>query len=149
VGELTLTLRVDRVDTLANGRRLLIDYKSGDAKPRLWLGERPEDPQLPLYTRLLDADQVEGVSFAVLRHAVQEYRGLARSAQGPGIEADLGKATAKTSRTITEWNALQDHWNESLEALVSEFIQGHAPVAPLNRNSTCAYCRLEALCRVR
>jgi probable DNA repair protein len=149
MGGLTLTLRVDRVDALANGRRLLIDYKSGDAKPRHWLGERPEDPQLPLYTRLLDADELEGVSFAVLRHSEQEYRGLARSAQGPGIETDLGKATAKTPPPITEWDELQSHWNQRLEALVTEFVEGHAPVAPLNRNRTCTYCGLEALCRVR
>jgi probable DNA repair protein len=68
LGPLTITLRVDRVDELPDGRKLVIDYKSGDSKVRLWLGERPEDPQLPLYAQLLAAEQVEGVSFAVLRH---------------------------------------------------------------------------------
>ena len=61
LGSLSLTLRPDRIDTLADGRRLVIDYKTGAVQRKSWLGERPADPQLPLYT-LLD-DTVAGLAF--------------------------------------------------------------------------------------
>jgi probable DNA repair protein len=148
-GDLAITLRVDRVDSLPGGRHLLIDYKTGDAKTSLWLGERPEDPQIPLYAQVLDAGEVEGVSFAVLRHAQTEYRGLARSEQGPGIGADVAGVSAKSDVPVLDWEALQIHWRRVLESLAQEFLDGHAPVQPLYPARTCNYCGLEALCRVR
>ena len=148
-GDLAITLRIDRVDTLPNGRALLIDYKSGDVKPQRWLGQRPEDPQLPLYTQLLDPQQVEGVSFAVLRHSATEYRGLARSEQGPGIATGIAGATAKTDAEMEDWEALQAHWAAVLAQLAQEFLDGHAAVAPRDARNTCRFCGLEALCRIR
>ncbi len=145
---LTVTLRVDRIDLLPNGKRLLIDYKSGDARTRQWLGQRPEEPQLPLYTRLFPTDQVEGVGFAVLRHSDTEYRGLARSAQGSGIEDDIAAATGKTDAEQADWDALQLHWDATIDQLAGEFVGGHATVSPLDRNRSCSYCGLEALCRI-
>jgi probable DNA repair protein len=148
LGGLLLTLRVDRIDTLANGRKLLIDYKSGDPTPRSWLEDRPEDPQLPLYTLLLEPEAVEGVSFAVLRETDVAYRGLARSDQGPGISADVEKATARAAVPLEDWDALQAHWNRTLSSLAREFLEGRAVVAPLDPRRTCRYCGLEALCRI-
>lgn len=148
-GDLVITLRVDRVDSLPNGRKLLIDYKSGDVKPKRWLGQRPEDPQLPLYTQLLEPGQVEGISFAVLRHSATEYRGLARSQQGPGIAADIAGSTGKTDAEVEDWDALQAHWSRVLEGLAQEFLAGKATVDPLDQRKTCSFCGLEALCRIR
>lgn len=148
-GDLAITLRIDRVDTVADGQRLLIDYKSGDAKPQQWLGKRPEDPQLPLYTQLLEPGEVEGISFAVLRHSATEYRGLARTEQGPGIATDISGATAKAGEEMEDWEALQAHWARLLGQLAQEFLDGHAPVEPLDPRKTCNFCGLEALCRIR
>ena len=44
-------MRIDRIDRLADGARVLIDYKSGLADAD-WRGERPDNPQLPLYALL-------------------------------------------------------------------------------------------------
>lgn len=148
-GALAITLRIDRVDTLPSGRKLVIDYKSGDVKPQRWLGLRPEDPQLPLYTQLLEPDQVEGISFAVLRQSATEYRGLARSEQGPGIATDIAGATSKAGAEMEDWQTLQAHWTRVLALLAEEFLDGHAPVDPQDPRKTCTYCGLEALCRIR
>ncbi len=149
LGPLTITLRIDRVDELPGGEKLVIDYKSGDSKVRLWLGDRPEDPQLPLYTQLLAPGEVAGVSFAVLRHSAVEYRGLAASSQGPGISTDIAKATSKLETSLDDWAALQAHWKAVLQELAQEFLDGHAAVAPIDRKNSCTFCGLEALCRVR
>src|SRR5699024_5393544 len=53
---LKLRLRVDRVDQLADGRRLVIDYKTGGSKLAVipdWSRERPIELQLPLYANWL------------------------------------------------------------------------------------------------
>src|ERR1700747_974209 len=49
VGGLKLRLRADRIDLLENGQRLLLDYKSGEVSVKDWEGERPDEPQRPLY----------------------------------------------------------------------------------------------------
>ncbi|RYD87725.1 MAG: hypothetical protein EOP50_20300, partial [Sphingobacteriales bacterium] len=49
LGSLRLNLRLDRVDSLADGGQVVIDYKSRDSSSQLWLEERPLDPQVPLY----------------------------------------------------------------------------------------------------
>ena len=49
IAGLALQLRLDRVDRLADGSLLVIDYKSGDVSPAAWELPRPDDVQLPLY----------------------------------------------------------------------------------------------------
>ena len=44
-----IRLIIDRVDRLPSGEEIIIDYKTGKVEPKKWFGERPEDPQLPLY----------------------------------------------------------------------------------------------------
>lgn len=149
LGPLTITLRIDRVDQLADGGKLVIDYKTGDSRTNLWLGERPEEPQLPLYTQLLGSDDVRGISFAILRPNTLEYRGLASADQGGGISADIAHAHRRADIAIEDWSELQLHWQRVLQALGQEFLDGHAPVDPIDRKRSCAHCGLEALCRIR
>ncbi len=58
---LEFSVRIDRVDRLADGARVLIDYKSGMAAPD-WRGERPDNPQLPIYA-LLRRDALVAVAY--------------------------------------------------------------------------------------
>ncbi len=51
VGPLRFQLRVDRVDVV-DEMQVLIDYKTGAAGTKDWLGERPDAPQVPLYAIL-------------------------------------------------------------------------------------------------
>ena len=46
-GGLAVNAKLDRVDRLPDGRRIVIDYKGGSAKVADCLGTRPEEPQLP------------------------------------------------------------------------------------------------------
>ena len=61
ISGLELTLRPDRIDRLEDGRRIVIDYKSTAPAKSRWLGLRPQEPQLPLYT-FLD-QELEGIAF--------------------------------------------------------------------------------------
>lgn len=114
---LTVTLFIDRIDELENGERLLIDYKTGaDLNSRQWLGERPDEPQLPLYA-VTDPDPVHGVAFAQLNPKALQWIGMgALSAPLPGVQP------------TEDWDAQQAEWQTVLSELAHAFLQGDARV---------------------
>ena len=66
IGGLSLNARLDRVDETDDGRRIVIDYKTGKASPGAMLGERPDEPQLPLYLVGAEPDAA-AVAFAQVK----------------------------------------------------------------------------------
>ncbi len=67
-------VRADRVDVLPDGREIILDYKTGQLKPRGWEGERPDEPQLPLYC-VTSERPVAGIAFALIRTGELQFRG--------------------------------------------------------------------------
>jgi ATP-dependent helicase/nuclease subunit B len=135
VAGLELSGRIDRLDKLASGGHALIDYKTGRPTPNAWQGERPDDPQLPLYA-LSAAEDIAALAYAKLQAGGMKYMGFAR-AKDKGFVAEA-----------KDWNALVGGWKQSLEALGAGFAAGEARVDPKNLLQTCRYCDLQPLCRV-
>jgi ATP-dependent helicase/nuclease subunit B len=136
----SLSLRLDRVDRLADGRLLVIDYKSGAAHKFDAYEDRPPKPQLPAYATAA-GDQVAAVLAVYLGRDGVKLRGLTDRAgrvPGRGIEALPGGEAG--------WPALLEQWRERLERLVREFLDGRAAVQP--QPGACEYCHLQMLCRV-
>jgi ATP-dependent helicase/nuclease subunit B len=144
IGALHINLRIDRIDRLANDELLVVDYKSGNAQIRYWLGERPQQPQLPLYVYAL-GDRCAGASFAIVRSQDGGYRGLAREDVGAGIKADVARATRGR---VADWQVLVQGWQANLETLAQAFLDGVARVDPPDTNVSCTYCGLQAVCRI-
>lgn len=141
LGPLSFTTRVDRMDRLADGSLAIIDYKTGDAKPVAWDGERPDEPQLPCYA-VGNREHLAAVLFGVLRPGELGYRGYAKSGNRlPGV-------SVYDSEDGGAWEGLLVQWQEVLSRLATEFAAGEASVDPKDRNQTCKYCHLAALCRV-
>ncbi len=80
IAGLVLSLRLDRVDSLAQGAELLIDYKTGDSSIAMWMGERPDEPQLPLY-HLARPVLPEAVAFAQVRRGECGWSGSVRTSR--------------------------------------------------------------------
>jgi len=76
IAGLRVNITRDRVDQLVDGRRVVLDYKTGEIKRNLWEGDRPDDPQLPLYAVAEQEAAVAGVAFAQLKVGQIGFRGV-------------------------------------------------------------------------
>jgi ATP-dependent helicase/nuclease subunit B len=143
INGLTLNLKIDRIDETPDKKYVLIDYKSGEAKPGDWLKERIIAPQLPLYSTLLSPSVV---AFGKIKKGQIEFKGVKDSS----IDFSGFKATNYTKETnVSEWSDLLDLWKNKIELLANEFLLGRAVIEPALNQETCKNCDLDSLCRIR
>jgi len=124
------------MDRLADGSHALIDYKTGaQLTPQMWIGERPDEPQLPLYAASA-AEDIGAVAFARLRTGSMRFMGFSRAKDAiPQVKP-------------CQWDSLQAQWRTALEGLARQFSAGDARVDPKKGFATCRSCDLQPLCRV-
>jgi probable DNA repair protein len=134
LGQLQIRLRMDRIDELPDGSRLIIDYKSGRSSVADWQGDRPAKPQLLLYG-LAAPESTVAIAVAQVRPRDSRFLGLGKVAAAPGVS------------TVEDWESLNARWRESLERLAAAFLSGDAAVDPLT-GASCTWCGLQPLCRV-
>ena len=137
---LKLKLRVDRIDRIGSGGSLLIDYKTSAVSRSRWFGERPDEPQLPLYGAYGGVEDLRGIIFAQIRAGKIRFDGCVENP-----DAVMGSAMKNTEPYGLE---MREGWAEALRMLAEEFLSGHAAVMPKKYPGTCRYCALPALCRV-
>lgn len=144
---LTLTGTIDRLDRLADGTVMLIDYKTGQASKGNWFPEkRIADPQLPAYAVSMDP-RPGAIAFARIRPEALKFDGLANGDAGtPGVGALADERSR--FKAIDSWNDLLTDWQTHLEALARDFTAGKAAVDP-RKPDECNRCHLHALCRIR
>ena len=134
IGGIPISARVDRLDRLdfpeiSEGRRQsgllrIVDYKTGKIDIRDCMGDEhtaPDDPQMAIYSLLLEADCV---TYAVVN---------LQSMKIENLEPDV-----KFYKT---------HWKHNLEKLADLFNAGWAKIQPKYGEKTCEYCDYLSLCR--
>ncbi|MGN9784862.1 ATP-dependent helicase [Nonomuraea sp. ZG12] len=125
--------RVDRVERDAEGRAVIIDLKTGGAKPRP--GELDRHPQLGVY-------QLAALLGAFARHGMTEPGGAAL--------VQLGKAAGKTAAVEQQQGALAEDpnpgWAGDLVDTVAIGMSG--PFFQAKVNDGCRTCAAKASCPV-
>ena len=138
---LSLRMRLDHIDEYEIGGYAVKDYKTGDVNVLKWQGERPEEPQLPLYA-VTHGGQIKAVAYAGMKKGRLAFTGL-------GEDPELIEGVVPVSEIVTEdsWRKHLSDWESNLEKLAEEYLHGEAGVMPRD-NKACQYCDLHTLCRI-
>ncbi|GAA5316644.1 MAG: PD-(D/E)XK nuclease family protein [Candidatus Pelagadaptatus aseana] len=119
---LPLTLRLDRLDQLATGELIVIDYKTGSPNIKHWGGDRPEEPQLPLYALAYQSD-IQALMFVQINARQTTAMGIG---QLQDYHPDISPASDGAKMELPDnWPEILQHWQQTLESLAQEFQQGH------------------------
>lgn len=158
-------LRVDRIDELDDGRRVIIDYKSGgqvgQASLANWAAERIEEPQLPIYAAFLPApayaavhgdisaaEGLAGVVFARVRLDECGFVGVAADAGLlPKVSALADARKLFPEAQFPDWESLVGHWRTRIAAIAREIRDGHAAVSFADEKAL-TYCEVKPLLRL-
>ena len=149
LGEVTLDVKFDRLDRLADGGAAIIDYKSGRAvPPAKWFETRPQAPQLALYAMAHaqggHAQSVAALAYGQVRPGEVRAVGLAaNSAVWPG----LTQPTEIRSVALADWTAAASHLQKAMLTLAGDIVAGDARVSPRDATA-CSRCHLQAVCRI-
>jgi len=165
LADMRLSLRIDRVDRLASGSIVLIDYKSGQTPGvARWVGHPPqyrsEYPQLGLYAvaaknsadSLLQGE-IEALLVATLKLGAEGFAGFTVESAffGKGSGVSQAPPTLDKVRNLEEslkdWSLLIEQWESSFISRIDEFKEGYAEVDPLP--GACVFCDLQTLCRIQ
>ncbi|SFV82363.1 FIG01199495: hypothetical protein [hydrothermal vent metagenome] len=136
VAGLHFSTRLDRVDEMNNGDRIIFDYKTGKLPSNPWCGNPIKEPQLPIYATTNPAD---GIAFIKPAADKISITGLAR---------DKDSLPKKTSgqKSCTDWDEQLKLWQQQLDQTSLDYQQGDAEVLPTK--GACEYCEYDSLCRV-
>ena len=151
VADLALNVRVDRVDRveLPDGgtAHVILDYKTGQPSAKKWEGERPDEPQLPLYatsamSQLAGTGEapVAAIAFAVVRAGDKlDFVSAPRKSAWLSRDPRANHASLGTELHL---------WRQTLESLAQDFSNGIASVGPKEYPATCRFCDQRLLCRL-
>lgn len=148
-GGLVFKTKADRVDRLASGEHIILDYKTGQsASSASWQEENITEPQLPLYS-LNESEQLSAIALAKVNEKRCQFNGVAKdNAILPGIKAfqandSLLEKDQENADEADHWALLLGHWKIQLDKIATSFRQGQAEINP----SDCRFCGYAVLCR--
>jgi exodeoxyribonuclease-5 len=147
-----IKLVVDRVDKLADGRLLVMDYKTGNKIDfKNWGQATITEPQLPIYAAFLLQDkEVGAVCFAKVTLDKAGFAGISATPDLVQGAAVFGESRAKAifdEQQFLDWNSVFAHWRDRITQTALVLKQGQAHVQFENEKQL-AYCEVLPLLRL-
>jgi exodeoxyribonuclease-5 len=144
-------LVIDRVDTLADGRLVVMDYKTGSMPDfKNWATDKISEPQLPIYAAFLlqDAD-IAAVCFGKLRLTDGGFAGVAAEDDiVPGIKAfNHEKNKLFDPAQFPDWPSVLTHWHTQITRTALALKAGEAAVV-FESEQDLGYCDVLPLLRL-
>jgi len=133
---LSFATKLDRMDQLDNGDKLIIDYKTGQSALSQITGEVIEQAQLPIYAI---SNEVDGIAFAQINASECVFKAVAK-------DREMLPSSKQAQTKMPDWDAQLNTWRETLSKASLNFQQGMADVLP--EKNACNYCDYDLLCRV-
>lgn len=146
IGGLRIVTRLDRVDTLENGAKVVIDYKTGDCKKNAWKPDELTEPQMLLYDI---GSGFDAIAFASLKLSKTRFIGITKDAgMLPDVKSlDEDSGWRKSIEGVEDWEDLKDRWREALTTIAEKFVEGRNEVEP-RKKKVCDFCELPIFCRI-
>ncbi|WP_428240955.1 PD-(D/E)XK nuclease family protein [Gynuella sp.] len=148
IGTLTLNIRFDRIDKLADGSLMVVDYKTGETNVNAWLNNgRVNDPQVPIYS-LVFQQEVKVAAFASLKTGHMELIGV-KDNHVNEIETikPVTQAFSKEIPSPENFQQLVELWHTILSR-VAEEIPSQPIVARPTSPTVCRQCDQQPFCRI-
>ncbi|WBS04100.1 PD-(D/E)XK nuclease family protein [Pseudoduganella sp. SL102] len=151
IGPVALTLRIDRIDQ-QDGKLVVIDYKTGTpGSIHTWAATRIIEPQLPIYALALSNTtptvQIGALVYGKVRLGESRFLGLSATDNFVDRVRGMHHVRGAPFAAFADWEALQVHWQERIEAVADEFARGMAGVSIDGMNGL-DYCEVLPLLRL-
>ena len=136
VNGLKFSTRIDRMDQMEDGTKLIIDYKTGqNVNLSQLIGDPLDQAQLPIYAI---TNPVDGIAFATVNSKDCQFKAITKNKDDLPI-------TLQAIKRMPEWNEQVSEWKLELNSASQKFQEGVAEVLPTS--NACDYCDFDLLCR--
>ncbi|ABL01987.1 hypothetical protein Rmag_0199 [Candidatus Ruthia magnifica str. Cm (Calyptogena magnifica)] len=136
IANLEFETRLDRLDRMSNGDKIIFDYKTSTTSISSWYGSAISEPQLPIYAI---TNNVQGAAFIELASNKINFKGLSKN-------PDSLPKQSKYKDKYQDWNKQLKIWQQTLNIASIDFQNGITTVLP-NKNA-CNFCEFDLLCRI-